>query len=241
MHAPARERKEVVGGERHLVAPDQLGLGRAAAAHRHDDDVPAVLLEVTRDVRRHGGLPHALAGAHDRQRGGAGDGLGTRRTQHEVGAAILSARAERDAREREAVGGREHGLVRQVDDDLGREARERFTERGATIGGLHDRHAVDLGGRGGVDLLGAADERRPLQLVLLPEAIERVAHHRGVVLTVDERDRVPHAPSPSPGSSRCRHVHSRLSCRSKSATTSGSSKGCLRITRTRSRCSSMML
>ena len=59
MAAGARERDELLDAGRRL---DQLGLGRPAPPHRHDDDV-AVAGEQPREVRRDRGLADPLAGA----------------------------------------------------------------------------------------------------------------------------------------------------------------------------------
>ena len=59
----ARALDELVERRRRL---DDLGLGRAAAAHRDDDDAP-VAREEPREMRGHRGLPHALARCRSRR------------------------------------------------------------------------------------------------------------------------------------------------------------------------------
>jgi hypothetical protein len=71
----------------------------------------------------------------------------------------------------------EHRLVGEVDDHLRRA--ESVDERNAVVAGLAF-----------AKLLRPADEDRSLPLVR--ERCERVAHHRRIVLTVDERHRARH-------------------------------------------------
>ena len=85
------------------------------------------------------------------------------------------AASARDAQSNRSTGP-EHRLVRQVDDDLG--GAEAVDERDAVVGAAL------------AQLLGAADEDRPLPLVR--ERRECVAHHGRIVLTVDERDGARH-------------------------------------------------
>ena len=170
---PASERatsSSTVGG-----ALDQLGLRRPAASHRDDDDA-AVAREEARQVDGDGRLADALAGADHRDRRQL-ERLQLRRVEAEVGADVGETRRERARRPLESLDRAEHGLVGEVDDDLRRP--EAVDQRDAVVA------AVPF-----AELLGAADEDRSLPLVR--ERCERVAHHRRIVLTVDERDRPRH-------------------------------------------------
>ena len=170
MQARARTRDELVQRRRRL---DELRLGRAAAAHRHDDDV-AVAGKQPRELDGDGRLPDALAGADHRDRREL-ERRELRRVEAEVGALVRQPGGKRARRPLEARPRAEHGLVREVDDEL------RILEAG------DERHAVV----GPVaELLDAADEDRAHPVVR--QRPQRVAHHGRVVLAVDERDRARH-------------------------------------------------
>ena len=166
----ARELDELVERRRRL---DDLGLGRAAAAHRDDDDV-AVAREQPREVRRDRGLPHALARCRSRRstaartaRTTAGRTGSRRRRTAGPAASACDAQRKRSA-------GPEHRLVGEVDHDLGvRRSRRRAARRSPR------RRAASRCRRRG--------SRRPTRTAA-PAA--RRARRR-VVLPVDQRDR-PH-------------------------------------------------
>ena len=84
---------------------------------------------------------------------------------------------EHAAREREALDGPEDGLVGEIDDDLGREARDRRLDV------VDERDAVLLAP---AQLLRAADEHRRDDLVR--ELGERVTDDGRIVLAVDDRE-----------------------------------------------------
>ena len=123
-------------------------------------------------MRGHRGLPHALAGPDHRDRRQL-EGLEDRRIEAEVGADVGKPRGERPRRPAQSLGRPEHRLVREVDHHLG-------------VGEVDDeRHAVV---RIAAQLLGASDQDRADPFVR--QRPQRVAHHRGIVLPVDQRDRL---------------------------------------------------
>jgi len=154
---------------------DELRLRRAAAPHRDDDDV-AVACEEAREVNRDRRLPDALTGADHGDRRQL-ERLQLWRVEPEVGADVRESGGECPRSPIEPLERAEHGLVGKIDHDLGGPE------------AVHERHAgvatIAL-----APLLRPADEDRPLPLVR--ERLERVAHHRRIVLTVDERDRADH-------------------------------------------------
>ena len=111
----ARECEQLLDRRRHL---DHLRLGRAAPAHRDHDHV-AVACQQAGEVRRDGGLPHALE---------------LERVEAEVGAEVREPGGERARRPAEALFRSEHGLVGEVDDEL--RVAEAVDERHAVIGAL---------------------------------------------------------------------------------------------------------
>ncbi len=184
-HSGERRRLEVVGGgvatgareleQRVEVRRDlhQLRLRRPAPTHRDDDD-GAVTRQKLRGVSGDRRLPNALAGADDSERGQR-ERLERRRLEAEVGAHVRQPSREHAARQPEPLRRPEHGLVREVDDDLGSVVVERAVELG------RKRHAV-VGTL--AELLRPAEQVRRDEVV--GELLERSAHHGGVVLSVDE-------------------------------------------------------
>ncbi len=156
-----------------------LRLRRPAATHRHDHDVPFAGVEPSR-VGRDRGLADALAGAHDPDRGQR-ERLQLGRVEAEVGADVRQAGSEHPARDPEPLARAEHGLVGEIDHELGPELRERGVEVGRDL---------DAVVRVAAKLLGAADQVRRDELVR--ELLERSAHDRRVVLAVDQGDRLHH-------------------------------------------------
>ena len=157
---------------------DDLRRGRAAAAHRHDDDVP-IACEQAREMPGDGGLADPLARSGDRDRRDRDRGsLGW--VEAEVGADVRNGEREHPAHEGEPLGRAEHGLVGQVDDDVGRVPRD------CGLDVRKERDAVVLPA---AQLLLPADEDSCDELV--GQLRERVADDRGVMLAVDDRDR-PH-------------------------------------------------
>ncbi len=245
VHTPAREREQVGSCEGHLVSGDELRLGGTAAAHREDDDVAPARREMARRICRYGGLADPLTGPDDRERGRSRPRPLARRFEREVRATVADSRAERDTREREPPGGRHNGLVGKVDRHLRRESLDRRRERGERIRAPHHGNAVGglVGARTpGIHLLGAPHEHGTDDLDVARQLPESESNDGRVVLAVDERNCAhPHSSSPEGGSAWGCHTHSRASSRSKSATTSGSSNGCFRMTRMRFPSISMML
>ena len=185
--AGQRRRLEVVGrgvapvaGEREQVGHrgpdlDDLGPGGPSAPHRHDHDTP-VAGEEPGHVPGHGGLPDALPGPDH------GDGRRARSPRSAAGRAgsrlprtALPARAH--APRAEAGGRPEHGLVREVEHDVGCVRGDRVLERGG------ERDAVVLAA---AQLLGAADEHAGDDLV--GQLDQSIPDHGGVVLPVDHGD-----------------------------------------------------
>ena len=167
MATRARELDELVERRRRL---DDLRVSRAAATHRHHDDA-AVAREEPCEMRCHGRLPHALARADHRDRGQL-ERLELRRVEPEVRADVGQSLGQRLRGPAEAAGRPEHGLVGEVDHHLG--SREAVDERHAVV-------------RVAAQLLGASDHDRADPLVR--ERLQRVTHHRRIVLPVDQRDR----------------------------------------------------
>ncbi len=169
MPAGAGELEQVVERRRHL---DELGLGRAAATHRDDDDT-AVAGEEPRDVTRHRGLPDPLAEADHCERGCL-DRMERRRIEAEVGAAVRQPQRERARRPEHPLSRSEHRLVGEVDDEVRVHGVERVDERGAVLvttaellRPAHQQHAGDV----------------------VRKRLERVPHDRRVVLAVDQHER----------------------------------------------------
>ena len=158
---------ELLDGRRSL---DQLGLLRAAAAHR-DDDHPPVAREEARQVGGDRGLPDALAGADHRDRRQL-ERLERRWVEPEVGADVGQPGGQRPRRPLEPLDRPEHRLVGQVDHHLGR--REPVDKWHAVVGVTF------------AELLGTPHEDRSLPVV--GERLESIAHDRRVMLPVDERD-----------------------------------------------------
>ncbi len=106
------------------------GVARPAAAHRDDDDV-AVAGEQRGEMRGDRGLADALARTdhRDRRHVGLPRRVG-RRVEAKVGAEVRQPGGKRARRPAEALLGPEHGLVGEVDDELGvAEAIERAARR----------------------------------------------------------------------------------------------------------------
>ena len=168
----AREREQV--GDRGSDL-DDLGPGRPSAPHRHDHDAP-VAGEDSCHVPGHGSLPHTLPRA-DHGHGRRGDRLEARRVEPEVGPLVRHSQHERTRRECEAGGRPEHGLVREVEHDVGCVRGDRVLERGG------ERNAVVLAA---AQLLGTADEYAGHDLV--GQLDQSIPDHGGVVLPVDHGD-----------------------------------------------------
>ena len=130
-------------------------------------------------MRADGRLPDALAGADDPDRRQL-ERLECRRVEAKVGADIREAERERSAREPKPVGRPEHGLVGEVDDDLG-VVLQRSGQR------VDERDAVVLAA---AQLLAPADEVSRDELVR--QLLEGVRDRREVVLAVDDRERARH-------------------------------------------------
>jgi hypothetical protein len=94
---------------------------------------------------------------------------------------VREAKGKCAAREAEPVGRPEHGLVREVDDDLDIVLARRRGQR------VDERHAVLFAA---AKLLRSADEVGSDELIR--QLNERVPHRRGVVLAVDDRERAGH-------------------------------------------------
>ena len=124
----------------------------------------------------HGGLPDALT-RPDHRDDGVPIGSNARRVEPEVRAVVRHAQRERTRREPEAGRRPEHGLVGEVEHDVGSVRGDRVLERGG------ERDAVVLAA---AQLLGAADEHAGDELV--GQLGERVPDDGGVVLPVDHGD-----------------------------------------------------
>ena len=124
--AGLRAGDELLDGRRRL---DELRLRRTAAAHRDDDDAP-VAREEASQVRGDRGLPDPLPGPDHRDRRQL-ERLELRRVEPEIGADVREPGRERPRRPLEPLERAEHGLVRQVDDDL--RGAEAVDERDAVV------------------------------------------------------------------------------------------------------------
>jgi hypothetical protein len=164
--------------------PDDLGLRRAATAHRHDHDTPIGGKEAC-DMPRDRRLPHPLARADDRQ-GGHVDRRERRRVEAEVGPFVGDPVGEHAARERHALDRSEHGLVGEIEHQIRRVGGDRLLHL------RHERHAVVVSAP---QLLGSAEEHGRDDV--MSGGRERITYHRRVVLAVDQRDR-PHVPGRLP-------------------------------------------
>jgi hypothetical protein len=172
MPARSRERDERLDRRTH---GDDLGLLGPSAAHRHHNDL-SVAREQPGQVPGDGGLAHALPGSHDCERRKL-ERLALGRVEPEVGPHVADAHCEHAARQREPLDRAEHGLVGQVDDDVGRKRLDRALD---VVD--HGDAVLDVA----AELLRPANEHRGGELVgQLPEA-PRVT---GGVLAVDDHDR----------------------------------------------------
>jgi hypothetical protein len=193
MLARPRAPQQVVHRRRVGGAVEQLGQLGAAPAHR-DHDEPVALAEQAGQMAADGRLADALAGADDGDRGHAGRGPG-RRPELEVRAAVGQPRRQRPVDEPEAVGLAQHRLVGQVDHSRRRMLPRRRDHRGRRIGaGVLERHAV-VGLP--AQLLGAAQEQRGHDAVVLAGGGNRGLHHGRVVLTVHQDERALHHERPA--------------------------------------------
>ena len=129
-------------------------------------------------MARHGGLPDALAGPDHRDRRQRVQRV-LRRLKPEVRALVPQPGGQRPAREQKALARPQHRLVGHVHDDVGiaEAVFERVEERDAVV-------------RVATELLRPTGEPRADDVVR--ETRDRVAHHRRVVLTVDDHDRARH-------------------------------------------------
>ena len=155
-----------------------LGIARPASAHRDDDHV-AVGREQSREMPGHCRLPNALPRSHDGNRGHF-EWSPRRRIEPEVGPDVRDAAGQHSAGERETLGRPEHGLVGEVDDDVGCMR----GDRGLDVGG--ERQPVLLTS---AQLLVPADENCGGEVIR--KLRESVTHDGGIVLAVDDRNR-PH-------------------------------------------------
>ena len=171
MPSVTREREKLLDARRRLHHLRRL---RPAASHRHGDDV-AVAREQPRDMRRDGGLADPLAGREHRQRR-QWERRHLRRLDPEVGTRIRDSGREDATGEPEARRRSQHGLVREVEDELRLEGEERRVEV------VVDGHSVV-----GVpaQLLGPSHHQRADELVR--QLGEGVPHRRRIVLPVDQR------------------------------------------------------
>ena len=138
-------------------------------AHRDDDDAP-VPGEQPSEMGRDGGLPHALSRADDGDRRQF-ERLEGRRLEPKVGSDIGQSLRQRSRRPAQPFGRAEHGLVGEIDHHL--RSGEIIDERDAVV-------------RIAAQLLGASHEDRADPLVR--KRPQGVAHHRRIVLPVDQRD-----------------------------------------------------
>jgi hypothetical protein len=167
--ARAREREQVVERRGRL---HELRLRRPAASHRHDDD-PPVGGEDAGDVPRHGRLADPLAEPDHGERGRR-HRMQRRGLEAEVRADVRQPERERPRRPQHPLARAEHRLVGEVDHEIRLDGVERVDER-------HPVVVVPS------QLLRSADEQRADDVVL--EGLERVPHHRCVMLAVDQHDR----------------------------------------------------
>ncbi len=195
--ALASECEQVRRGQLDALAVDELRLGGAASAHRQHHDVAPRSLQQPGDVCRDRGLAHALARPDDAERRSRSRHQVARRREREVRSPVGDTALERDRGQPEAVRRGEHRLVGEVHELVRCEPLDRRANR--VLGHLrgHDRHAVGLESSVQIDLLGPADERSAHDLAALRELGQREAHHRRVVLAVDQRDEATHGCGPS--------------------------------------------
>ena len=182
-----------------LARVDQLGLGRAAAAHRDDHHVRSARVQHPGDVPRHGRLADPLAGADHGQ---------GRRVDRPPGAAARRRSRGRGSRGRRRPPGRpaRSGRARPAPARRrGRAPRSRRAWRRPRPGrrpavdspSQLQRHAV-VGHA--VELLGSAEQQRRHHLGVLARLAQGRAHHRRIVLAVDQRQHaVGHGPPPAFG------------------------------------------
>jgi hypothetical protein len=173
-----RDRDQLLQRRRRLRDPR---VGRAAAAHADDDGVGAELAEQAGPVAGHRRLAGPLAGGDHGQLGPVElDPLVARRLEPRAGRLVGEPEAQRQRSQPQLAGRGYDRLVGEVDNRVGagRQPRQRRLHVGL------DRHAVVRLQRAGRELLLAAAEDDPGQV----QPGQRVADHRWVVLTVDERD-----------------------------------------------------
>ena len=156
-----------------------LGLGRPAATHCDDDDIP-VLREQAQRVAGHGRLADPFAGSDDADRGQV-ERLQLGRIEAKVRADVRDAVRQHPARDAKALTRPQHRLVGEVDDDLGLEIGQ------CPLQVVEQEDAVLVVA---AQLFGAPDEPRPTEVVR--KGRQRVLHHRRVVLSVDDRQRAGH-------------------------------------------------
>ena len=171
VHARARKREQVL--QRRIRLGDNR-LPRTSASHRHDDYL-AVAGEDARDVAGDRRLADPLTRSNDGE-GRELERFERDRVQPEVGAEIRETGCERAARELEAPGWIEDGLVGEVDNCF----RPRCFD--SLLEGLVQRDAVILVA---AQLFRSAYEHRAENLVR--DGDERNANDIRVVLPVDQR------------------------------------------------------
>ncbi len=154
---------------------DYFGSGRPAASHRDDDDL-VLRREQPSEMAGDGGLADTLPGSGDRdRRHGERRALGW--VEAEVCPHVGHAAGEHPADERQTRWRPEHGLVGEVDHDVGCMACD------GRLHVLDERDAVVLTA---AELLLPANEDGGGEVVR--ELRERVTYDVGVVLAVDDRD-----------------------------------------------------
>jgi hypothetical protein len=211
---------------------DDFGPFGSAATHRHDDGRQSMLAQPARQIRRHRGLPDALAGAEHGDRRAMRHALVARRPEFEIGAAVGGTRGQRRSRIREALRVAGDRLVGEIDDDL-RPVLAQAALDAPQQHRLVDDGDAELGERvGGFQLLGPAQEHRrdELQAVVASQHVEGVADHGRIVLAVDE--------SQSPHARRLRGSTGRALPGARSAAQSVA-KRCMSVVRQRSKRTSM--
>ena len=171
MPAGPRELEQL--GDLGLTVDDDR-LPWAAPAHGHDDHL-AIPRQQARDVPCDRCLADALARPDDSERRKV-EGLEADGVEPEVGAHIGNAASQGPARQAEAPGRIGHGLVGEVDDDLGGNGLERLFQC------LENRNPVVLSA---AQLLRPTEKDGPDDVVL--EARERDPDDIGIVLPVDQR------------------------------------------------------
>ena len=227
---------EQLGGAEPVAAGDQLGLGRPAAAHGHDEHAAVgaqARVEAARQPAAHRRLPHALAGADDAERRHRGDAREVLRPHLGVGRHVARAFGERGAHEQEALAVADHRLVREVDERVGaggarggpdgvEDARDRSAARIDRVEARQAELGRELrrGGFAAAQLLAAAGEQPADDVVAPPQPCERGGDHGRVVLAVDHHDgarqRRRYRRS-SPGRDRCTSRTTPWTARSRSA------------------------